>query len=40
MVKIYEERELELRFGEAYRDYRAKTPFLVPWKRKGKQVGS
>ena len=40
MVKIYEERELELRFGEAYRDYRAKTPFLVPWKRKRKQVGS
>jgi protein-S-isoprenylcysteine O-methyltransferase Ste14 len=29
-VKIFEERELELRFGEAYRSYRARTPMLIP----------
>jgi protein-S-isoprenylcysteine O-methyltransferase Ste14 len=29
-VKMYEERELEIRFGEAYRLYRASTPFLWP----------
>jgi len=32
-VKVYEERELEIRFGEAYRLYRASTPFLWPSKR-------
>jgi protein-S-isoprenylcysteine O-methyltransferase Ste14 len=29
-VKIFEERELELRFGEAYREYRAGTPMFFP----------
>jgi protein-S-isoprenylcysteine O-methyltransferase Ste14 len=29
-VKIYEERELEIRFGQSYRDYKAKTAFLWP----------
>lgn len=27
-VRMYEERELEIRFGRAYRGYRARTPFL------------
>lgn len=27
---IYEERELEIRFGTAYRDYKATTPMLLP----------
>lgn len=30
LVKVYEERELEIRFGEPYRLYRAATPFLWP----------
>jgi protein-S-isoprenylcysteine O-methyltransferase Ste14 len=29
-LKVYEERELEIRFGQAYRAYRATTPFLWP----------
>lgn len=29
-VKVYEERELELRFGEAYLEYRRKTPMFWP----------
>ena len=29
-LKTYEERELEIRFGEAYRAYRAGTPMLFP----------
>lgn len=29
-VRHFEERELELRFGESYRDYRRSTPFLIP----------
>jgi protein-S-isoprenylcysteine O-methyltransferase Ste14 len=29
-VRIFEERELELRFGEAYRSYRARTRMLIP----------
>jgi protein-S-isoprenylcysteine O-methyltransferase Ste14 len=34
LVRVYEERELELRFGEPYRDYRRQTPFLWPrWRR-------
>lgn len=32
-VKVYEERELELRFGASYLEYKAKTPFLWPGKR-------
>jgi protein-S-isoprenylcysteine O-methyltransferase Ste14 len=34
VLKVYEERELEIRFGEAYREYKAKTSFL--WPRKSK----
>lgn len=30
LVKVFEERELELRFGAAYVEYRAKTPMLWP----------
>jgi protein-S-isoprenylcysteine O-methyltransferase Ste14 len=33
-AKVYEERELEIRFGEAYREYKAKTSFLWPKKSK------
>jgi protein-S-isoprenylcysteine O-methyltransferase Ste14 len=29
-VWIYEQRELDIRFGSAYRDYKARTPFLWP----------
>jgi protein-S-isoprenylcysteine O-methyltransferase Ste14 len=29
-LKIYEERELEIRFGQAYLDYKAKTPRFFP----------
>jgi protein-S-isoprenylcysteine O-methyltransferase Ste14 len=29
-LKVYEERELEIRFGEPYLDYKARTPFLFP----------
>jgi protein-S-isoprenylcysteine O-methyltransferase Ste14 len=29
-VRVFEERELELRFGEAYRSYWARTPMLIP----------
>ncbi len=29
-VKVYEERELELRFGASYLEYKAKTPMLFP----------
>jgi len=31
-VKIYEERELEIRFGAAYLEYKSKTPMLIPRK--------
>jgi protein-S-isoprenylcysteine O-methyltransferase Ste14 len=33
-VKVYEERELEIRFGESYLKYKAKTPMLFPRKPK------
>jgi hypothetical protein len=29
-VKVFEERELEIRFGETYREYKAQTPMLIP----------
>ncbi len=29
-LRIYEERELELRFGPQYLDYKARTPMLIP----------
>jgi protein-S-isoprenylcysteine O-methyltransferase Ste14 len=31
-IKVYEERELELRFGASYLEYRSKTPMLWPRK--------
>jgi len=31
-VKVYEERELEVRFGPSYLEYKAKTPMLFPRK--------
>jgi protein-S-isoprenylcysteine O-methyltransferase Ste14 len=31
-VKVYEERELEIRFGASYLEYRSRTPFLFPRK--------
>lgn len=33
-VKVYEERELEFRFGASYLEYKAKTPMLWPGKPK------
>jgi protein-S-isoprenylcysteine O-methyltransferase Ste14 len=36
-VKVYEECELEIRFGAAYEEYRARTPFL--WPRLGRATG-
>jgi protein-S-isoprenylcysteine O-methyltransferase Ste14 len=35
VVKVYEERELELRFGASYLEYKAKTPMLFPRRPKG-----
>lgn len=29
-IKLLEEKEMELRFGDAYREYRKQTPFLLP----------
>jgi protein-S-isoprenylcysteine O-methyltransferase Ste14 len=34
-VKVYEERELELRFGASYLEYKSKTPMLFPRRPKG-----
>ena len=34
-VKVYEERELEFRFGSSYLDYKSRTPMLFPKKPKG-----
>jgi len=31
-VKVFEERELEIRFGESYLEYKSKTPMLLPKK--------
>jgi len=31
-LKLYEERELEIRFGAPYLSYRARTSLLLPWK--------
>jgi protein-S-isoprenylcysteine O-methyltransferase Ste14 len=31
-VKVYEERELEFRFGDSYLEYRSRTPMLFPGK--------
>jgi protein-S-isoprenylcysteine O-methyltransferase Ste14 len=34
-VKVYEERELEFRFGSSYLEYRSRTPLLFPRKPVG-----
>lgn len=34
-IKVFEERELEFRFGVSYREYRSKTPMLFPRRPKG-----
>lgn len=34
-LRVYEERELEIRFGRPYTDYKAATPFLWPRKPRG-----
>jgi protein-S-isoprenylcysteine O-methyltransferase Ste14 len=34
-VKVYEERELEIRFGPSYLEYRSRTPMLLPRKPRG-----
>lgn len=34
-VKVYEERELEIRFGASYREYKSRTPMLFPRRPKG-----
>jgi protein-S-isoprenylcysteine O-methyltransferase Ste14 len=34
-VKIYEERELEIRFGASYLEYKSRTPMLFPRKPRG-----
>lgn len=30
-LKYFEEKELELRFGESYLEYKKRVPFLIPW---------
>lgn len=37
-LKYFEERELEIRFGEPYREYRRKVPFLIPNFRKSSET--
>jgi len=34
-IKLLEEKEMELRFGEAYQEYRKITPFIIPrlWRK-------
>jgi protein-S-isoprenylcysteine O-methyltransferase Ste14 len=34
-VKIYEERELEIRFGASYQEYKSRTPMLFPRRPRG-----
>jgi len=34
-IKIIEEKELKLRFGERYEQYRQSTPSMIPWIGKG-----
>jgi protein-S-isoprenylcysteine O-methyltransferase Ste14 len=38
-LKVYEERELEIRFGESYLEYKARTPMLFPKKPEDKPNG-
>jgi protein-S-isoprenylcysteine O-methyltransferase Ste14 len=35
-IKFLEEKEMELRFGEAYREYRKQTPLFIPRLRQRK----
>lgn len=35
-IKLLEEKEMELRFGDAYQEYRKHTPFILPRLRHGK----
>ncbi len=37
-VKRFEERELELRFGASYLEYKARTPMLIPRRPKGSRT--
>jgi protein-S-isoprenylcysteine O-methyltransferase Ste14 len=38
-IKFLEEKEMEMRFGEAYQDYRKQTPFIIPrFKRRNKSA--
>jgi protein-S-isoprenylcysteine O-methyltransferase Ste14 len=39
-LKVFEERELSVRYGESYDVYRTKTPFLIPRLRGGPTTGS
>jgi protein-S-isoprenylcysteine O-methyltransferase Ste14 len=39
VVKFYEERELEIRFGEEYLDYKRRTPFLWPRHPRNGKIG-
>jgi protein-S-isoprenylcysteine O-methyltransferase Ste14 len=34
-LKVYEERELEYRFGAAYLEYKSRTPMLFPRRPRG-----
>lgn len=34
-VKVFEERELEIRFGDSYREYKSRTPMLFPRRPRG-----
>jgi protein-S-isoprenylcysteine O-methyltransferase Ste14 len=34
-IKVYEERELEIRFGASYREYKSRTPMLFPRRPRG-----
>jgi protein-S-isoprenylcysteine O-methyltransferase Ste14 len=36
-IKFYEERELEIRFGKDYLDYKEKTPGFIP-RKPGREV--
>jgi len=38
-LKVYEERELEIRFGQSYRQYKARTSFLWPRRQKPQAAG-
>jgi protein-S-isoprenylcysteine O-methyltransferase Ste14 len=38
-LKVYEERELEIRFGDSYLEYKSNTPMLIPRKPEDKPNG-